>query len=140
MECSRCKSKNIIKSGTVRDKQRFKCKDCNYYFTINQKKIPENIQRLAIHLYLEGFSYRAISNIVGVSDVSIASWIKPIKSDLDNCRPNKLNKSNLHEIEHFMLSRNLFKKYGWLIIGFEQNQDIRLLGCEYFGNLIYNTE
>ena len=36
--CPKCNSSKIVKNGRVRDKQRYKCKDCNYTYT-NIKKI-----------------------------------------------------------------------------------------------------
>ena len=30
--CKRCGSNNCVKSGFVRTKQRYLCKDCGYYF------------------------------------------------------------------------------------------------------------
>ena len=39
--CPNCNSNQHIKSGIVNDRQRYKCKKCNYYFTVNKvgKKI-----------------------------------------------------------------------------------------------------
>jgi transposase-like protein len=134
MFCPRCHSELIIKSGFIADKQRFKCKSCQYYFTRNNKGVSRDQKKLAIHLYLEGFSLREISRIIGVSDVAVGKWIRPVKPHLLPLRRRKAKKVELHRIEHFLLSRKLFQQFGWLLIGLEENKDICLLGSEESGN------
>ena len=34
--CPKCDSKNFVKSGIIKERQRFKCKSCNYYFTVQK--------------------------------------------------------------------------------------------------------
>jgi hypothetical protein len=76
--CPNCSSENYIKSGVVNDRQRYKCKDCNYYFTVNKlgKKIDDYYVNKALQLYLEGLSYREIERILGISHVSVMNWVK----------------------------------------------------------------
>lgn len=59
-------------------KQRYKCKKCGYYFTVEYKSTTKSqqLKRQALHLYIEGLSYREIGEILGVSNVSIMKWIK----------------------------------------------------------------
>lgn len=65
----------------VKDRQRFKCKDCNYYFTVDKigKNINDYYVTKAIQLYVEGVSYREIERILGVSHVSVINWVKKYK-------------------------------------------------------------
>ena len=79
--CPSCKSVKVIKSGVVKDRQRFKCKDCNYYFTVDKigKNINDYYVTKAIQLYVEGVSYREIERILGVSHVSVINWVKKYK-------------------------------------------------------------
>ena len=76
--CPNCSSDQIVKSGIVNKRQRFKCKQCNYFFTVNKlgKKIDDYFVNKALQLYLEGLSYRVIERILGVSHVSIMNWVK----------------------------------------------------------------
>ena len=76
--CPNCNSDNNIKSGILNNRQRYKCKSCNYYFTVNKlgKKIDDYYVRKALQLYLEGLSYREIERILGISHVSIINWVK----------------------------------------------------------------
>lgn len=79
--CPQCQSTNVIKSGIIKERQRYKCKACNYYFTVNKlgKQIDSYYVTKALQLYLEGLSYREIERILGVSHVSIINWVKKHK-------------------------------------------------------------
>ncbi len=76
--CPNCSSEDFIKSGIIKNRQRYKCKKCNYYFTVNKvgKKIDDYYVNKSLQLYLEGLSYREIERILGISHVSIMNWIK----------------------------------------------------------------
>lgn len=76
--CPNCSSESYIKSGIVNNRQRFKCKDCNYYFSVNKlgKKIDDYYVNKALQLYLEGLTYREIERILGISHVTILNWVK----------------------------------------------------------------
>ena len=43
MNCPRCKSDNKIKAGFIKAAQRYKCKDCGYYFTVELKSTAKSI-------------------------------------------------------------------------------------------------
>jgi transposase-like protein len=76
--CPNCNSERHIKSGIVAGRQRFKCKDCSYYFTVDKigKKIDDYYVNKALQLYLEGLTYREIERILGISHVSVMNWVK----------------------------------------------------------------
>lgn len=77
-KCPNCQSINAIKSGIVNKKQRYKCKDCNYNYTVNKagKSIDSYYVNKSLQLYLEGLSYREIERLLGVSHVSVMNWVK----------------------------------------------------------------
>jgi len=79
--CPKCQENNIVKSGIIKDRQRYLCKKCNYYFTVNKlgKKIDDYYVTKALQLYLEGISYREIERIIGVSHVTVSNWVKAYK-------------------------------------------------------------
>ncbi|SDG74369.1 transposase-like zinc-binding domain-containing protein [Psychroflexus sediminis] len=76
--CPQCQSNNIVKSGIVNERQRYKCKACNYFFTVNKlgKRIDQYYVTKALQLYLEGLSYREIERILGISHVSVMNWVR----------------------------------------------------------------
>lgn len=126
--CPRCNSKSIVKSGFVKGTQRYKCKLCAYHFTVERRGLPVKYKRIAMHLWLEGLSIRSIGRILNVSDVAVGSWINPVKDDLQMFRKPKIAIRELHSVEHFMITKNMFRRFGWLIIGMEENEDVCLLG------------
>lgn len=79
--CPKCQSDEIIKSGVINHRQRFYCKKCQYYFTVNKigKKIDDYYVIKALQLYLEGVTYREIERLLGVSHVSVMNWVKKYK-------------------------------------------------------------
>ena len=76
--CPQCQSSNIIKSGILNNRQRYKCKSCGYFFTVNKlgKQIDKYYVTKALQLYLEGLSYREIERILGVSHVTVMKWVR----------------------------------------------------------------
>lgn len=80
-DCPRCDSTQVIKSGFANNRQRYRCKDCNYFFTVLKegKKIDSYYVVKALQLYLEGLSFREIERLLGVSHVSVSNWVKQYK-------------------------------------------------------------
>lgn len=76
--CPNCNSDTSIKSGVIKNRQRYKCKTCGYFYTVNKlgKKIDDYYVNKALQLYLEGLTYREIERILGISHVSIMNWVK----------------------------------------------------------------
>ena len=79
--CPRCKSEELVKSGVVKGRQRFRCKDCNYFFTVLKegKNIDPYYVSKALQLYIEGVTFREIERILGISHVSVMNWVKKYK-------------------------------------------------------------
>ncbi|MFZ4633966.1 MAG: transposase-like zinc-binding domain-containing protein [Saprospiraceae bacterium] len=76
--CPKCQEAAVVKSGIVKERQRYKCKTCAYFFTVNKegKQTDPYYVVKALQLYLEGVSLREIERILGVSHVSVANWVK----------------------------------------------------------------
>jgi transposase-like protein len=81
LSCPKCQNSHVVKSGIIKERQRYLCKECKYYFTVNKlgKKIDDYYVTKALQLFLEGLSYREIERIIGVSHVSISNWVKEFK-------------------------------------------------------------
>lgn len=79
--CPNCQAQKTIKAGIVNDRQRYKCKNCSYHFTVEKmgKQIDDYYVNKALQLYLEGLSYREIERLLGVSHVSVSNWVKKYK-------------------------------------------------------------
>ena len=78
INCPKCSNENISKSGIISGRQRYKCKNCNYHFSVAKlgKSIDKYYVIKALQLYLEGISLREIERIIGVSHVSVMNWVK----------------------------------------------------------------
>lgn len=88
--CPRCKSVEIRKDGIVKQKQRFRCKICNYRFTVSQIGKPLSKKREAFILYLAGLDYRKIGNLIDTSHVTIYNWLKDNKGNIKQIKGGKL--------------------------------------------------
>lgn len=66
------------KSGIVGGRQRFKCRNCGYHYSVAKtgKETSPYYVIKALQLYVEGVSYREIERLLGVSHVSVMNWVK----------------------------------------------------------------
>ena len=78
MSCPRCQHSHFVKNGHVNEKQRYKCKDCNYQWTENHKRRgrPLAEKALAVFLYCHGLSMNAIAKMLGASPSTILDWVR----------------------------------------------------------------
>ena len=79
--CPKCDFDKSVKSGFAGNRQRYRCKNCGYYFTVSKlgKRIDNYTIIKALQLYIEGVSYREIERILGISHVSVMNWVKQYK-------------------------------------------------------------
>ena len=76
--CPKCDSTEAIKSGIINDRQRFKCRQCGYHYTVAKvgREVDSYYVITTLQLYIEGVSYREIERLLGVSHVSVMNWVK----------------------------------------------------------------
>ncbi len=76
--CPQCDSDQVVRSGIVQQRQRYRCKKCGYHFTVDKlgKRIDPYYVVKALQLHLEGISLREIERILGVSHVSVMNWVR----------------------------------------------------------------
>ena len=78
MNCPQCKSTETVKSGLVKQKQRFLCKNCNHQFLDYQTTSAFNIKntnkRIALHLFLEGVGLREVARILQMPPTTLYNW------------------------------------------------------------------
>lgn len=117
--CPKCNSGNSIKSGIIKDRQRYKCKDCNYNFTVQKlgKQIDSYYVVKALQLYLEGISMREIERILGVSHVSIRNWIRKynVKAPERNDYHPTYKVLNHNELQDFISDTDFLSSSGMII-------------------------
>src|SRR5215217_4408642 len=78
IRCRRCGSVNLRKNGhTPSGQQKFHCKDCNAYGTLDVKDEQRAHKRATVEkLYLERLSQRAIARTTGLSRMTVAAILK----------------------------------------------------------------
>lgn len=119
IKCPKCGREEVSKSGIISGRQRYKCKNCSYHFSVNKlgKSIDKYYVVKALQLYLEGISLREIERILGVSHVSVMNWVKQygIKPP-DNTSYHPTYKVLSHEeLVKFMASRDQIAGTGMII-------------------------
>lgn len=119
LACPKCQGSQITKSGVINSKQRYLCKKCKYFFTVNKigKKIDDYYVTKALQLYLEGLSFREIERIIGVSHVTVSNWVKSFnikKPSHANYHPTYKIFSHLELIE-FLKNKDLLSGAGMII-------------------------
>ncbi len=77
-KCPKCENTDTVRNGVVGGRQRFRCKNCDYNFTVQKvgKGIDTYYVIKALQLYIEGVSFREIERLLGVSHVSVMNWVK----------------------------------------------------------------
>ena len=101
MNCPRCKSSSHKKNGRTGGRQRYKCHDCGYNFSVKLKSTasPESVKQQALQLYLEELGFRSISPYLGVSHISVYNWIKTFGQELEDLK----SENNISIIDFEML-------------------------------------
>lgn len=124
MKCPKCKSAHNRKDGSVKGKQRHKCKVCNHRFTVELKSTaqPESIKRQALHLYLEGLGFRSIGKFLGVSHVAVFKWIKSFGQQVEKIKSEqKIEVVELDEMHTYISQKKIIVGSGLLLIEMEKN-------------------
>ena len=77
-ECTRCGSIHIVRNGCDKNgKQKFHCKDCHAYGTLNPTvKYPPERKEEILRAYQERSSLRGLERTFGVARQTVASWLK----------------------------------------------------------------
>lgn len=99
IECKNCKSQNTTKNGKVRNRQRYKCKECGYNFVVgNAHTSPQKQAKKAmiVLLYARGKgSYRNLAKIFDLSSGTIHNYVKSAAESL----PDEVITDDITDIE-----------------------------------------
>ncbi len=88
LNCPRCQGQEVVKSGRMAGRQRYKCKACHYHYTVAQRSGTSTAaqRRLALNLYLEGLDFRSIGRLLGFSHVAVYHWIRAFGEPVESVR------------------------------------------------------
>ncbi len=118
LNCPRCASADKVKSGLKSGRQRYKCKSCQYFFTVAHKSDTATTaqRRLALTLYLEGLGFRSIGRILGFSHVAVYQWVKTFGEDLESFKRSTAQIVELDELHSYVGHRKTTAGSGLLLI------------------------
>jgi len=122
MNCPRCGSVNHCKDGIVKGRQRYKCKDCYYHYTVKQKSDVKSsdTKRLAFEMYLEGLGFRSIGRILQISYGTVYQWIKKWGKNMTlPKRKEEIEVVELDEMHTYVGRKKTTNGYGLLLIDME---------------------
>src|SRR3954451_19720210 len=75
--CKRCGSEEHVKNGLMRNKQRYRCKDCGLNFTNTPAwGKPLALKVAAVPLYVSGLSMNRTAQLLGVSTPTIQARLE----------------------------------------------------------------
>ena len=116
MKCPRCGSEEYCKDGIVKGRQRFKCKQCNYHYSVEKKSNvkSQETKRLAFEMYLEGLGFRAIGRILKISHVTVFQWVKKWGATLE--LPKREEAIEVVELDEMHTYVSHKKNYKWIWI------------------------
>ena len=83
MSCPRCQHEHFVKNEHVNEKQRYKCKACNYQWTENHayRGRPLADKAFAVFLYCHGLSMNAIAKMLKTSPSTILDRIRKFAAE-----------------------------------------------------------
>jgi len=130
MKCPKCKSDEKIKDGIVKQKQRYKCKECDFRYTVasGSGAKPLYLRKLALQLYLEGLGFRSIGRVLGVSNVTVLNWIRAFGEQVAELRGSEqVVYAEIDEMHTYVGQKKAINGYGLLLIDMGKNSSISLL-------------
>ena len=119
MNCPKCNSSSHKKNGIVGGRQRYKCSDCGYNYTVELKStaFSASVKRQALQLYLEGLGFRSIGRFLGVSHVSVQKWIKKFGQGLEDLKSeNEISIVEMDEMHTYIGNKKNIAGSGLLLI------------------------
>jgi transposase-like protein len=103
--CPTCQSSTCVKAGIVRNKQRYKCKTCRYFFTepaSHTRGYSADLKQQALAMVLDGNGIRQAARHTGVSHVSILNWIKQTAQAIEVQPVEKADVIEMDEMWHYV--------------------------------------
>ena len=134
MNCPKCNCSKRVKSGKIRERQRYKCKVCGCNYTVELKSTAKSKlqKKQALHLYLEGLGFRSIGRFLGVSNVSVLNWIRDFGKKVQDLHATsqKIEMVEVDEMHSYIGSKKTSVGFGLLLIDMEKDSSTSLLATE----------
>ena len=110
VECKKCKFKNVVKNGTTRVKQRYKCKECGYNFVVGDNRTNERTaakKAMCVVFYSLGkASYNMLAHIFDTWPSLVYRWIVEAGARLPEQEiSGEIEEMEFDEMWHFIGSK-----------------------------------
>ena len=131
MDCPKCKSARYTKNGVVVGRQRYKCKECGFNYTVERKSDVKSaeVRKLALDLYLEGLGFRAIGRALGISYGTAYQWIKRWGEQAElPVGGGRVPVVELDELHSYVQSKKTTDGYGLLLMDLRENTSLLSVG------------
>ena len=131
MDCPKCQSAEHCKAGHAKGRQRYKCKLCGHYYTVESKSDvkPEAVRRMALEMYLEGVGFRSIGRLLKISYGTVYQWVKKLGKQIDlPVRAEPVGIVELDELHSYVAQKKTIAGHGLLLIDFQNG--LSLLSVE----------
>ena len=101
---------NLVKSGKISGKQRYRCKECGYHFREGDNRVKGTTavkKALCVLLYSTArTSFRRIGKILGIDHTLVYYWVREAAESLpDPAIPNDIKEVEFDEMWHFIKSK-----------------------------------
>jgi transposase-like protein len=122
MDCPKCSNSHYVKDGVIRGKQRYKCKECRYRYTVERKSDVKTAgtRRRAFEMYAEGLGFRSIGRILKISYGTVYSWVRQWNVPVSfPRRGNPVRAVELQELLAYVESKKAAGGHGLLLVDLE---------------------
>src|SRR5688572_19952785 len=103
LNCTCCGSTAITKGGKTKNKQRYKCKNCDHYFIPNaNKKLSFTEQLDLVEWYLEGNGIRGLARRLRISHSTVIYTLRLMAEKLRPMLPLKAEYIEFDELFFFI--------------------------------------
>ena len=114
-------------------RQKYKCKNCGYNYSVEQKSDVKSgeTKRLALSMYLEGLGFRSIGRILNISYGTVYQWVKHWGSQVELPRSEKTAEIvELDEIHTYVQTKKTTDGSGLLLIDLGSGSSLLYVGTE----------
>ena len=105
--CKNCQSEKVVKNGIIRQKQRYKCKECGYNFVVGDDRTSPKMpamKALCVLFYCLGkASYNMLGKLLGRDRSLIYRWIREAGLNMTEPEINgEITEIEFDEMWHFI--------------------------------------
>jgi len=100
MQCPKCRLEDYFRSGFVKGKQRYACRNCRCHYTKSEKQgYPLQTKRKALQYYLDGMGFRRIERLLCISHVTVMNWVREMSKKMKALSREELKRRKIDLVE-----------------------------------------